>query len=456
MIRIAFIVPAIVALLTFPIVTLAACQDPYVCDCSDGDRTELYLDSTGSIADAVAASGESVLATECQTACKEILGFERGTFQAFCGASTSAITSGNIDDQPSSTDEEVVKKDAQTPNLAIPLPGAIFSQPTQSGEAISSNFIGVYVNAAYQILIVITSVIAVIIIMIAGLMWMLARGDSAQTGRAKALLGKAIMSIVVVLLIVAIAELIDPRLTRFESLNLRYIESSPHHLHPDGEHEAIPRTDISGDLVPIIGQHIIVNARDNRINPDALAALENAAIDLYEETNTDIRIVSAFRDPEKQAQLFYDNCLKTGSCTIPTCNPAAGTGLVEKVNGQYTLSGSLAGQTSESVIVSQLTQNANIGNCPHTSSVAVDVYCVGSTRNNLDVECTNEMTRAMIDNGFCRISSEPWHFELNNLSVSRGCSTSNNSISYTRDKRYTVPDTCVKWDWTKNSCKQIR
>jgi len=92
------------------------------------------------------------------------------------------------------------------------------------GGSSSVQGIGDYVNIIYNLLLVFASVVAIISIMIAGLMWMTARGNATQTGKARALIGKSLMSIVILLIIVAAAELIDPRLTKFNVLKTNLIQ----------------------------------------------------------------------------------------------------------------------------------------------------------------------------------------------------------------------------------------
>ncbi len=75
-----------------------------------------------------------------------------------------------------------------------------------------------YVNVAYSVLLVAASVLSVLVIMFAGLKWMTARGNPSQVDSAKQMIGRALVTVVVLLSITALAEFIDPRLTRFDIL----------------------------------------------------------------------------------------------------------------------------------------------------------------------------------------------------------------------------------------------
>ena len=167
-------------------------------------------------------------------------------------------------------------------------------------------------------------------------------------------------------------------------------------------------------------------------------------------------ISSATRPLSKQAALFYSNCLLTGGvCSPDTCNPSSG--VVAKSGSKWVLTGSYASQTSGAVIVGALSDpaNAKYGNCPHTSGIALDAWCDdGGSSYRHDPVCQGQLIAAMVNAGFCRLSSEVWHFELTTKKVSSACSTSNNSISYTKKGGGSVtPEAdCAKWNFKLHTC----
>lgn len=131
--------------------------------------------------------------------------------------------------------EEAAKKQLKAPVipvLGVKIPGLEFGDVTKESviidgkptEVISSNFIGSYVQAIYAYLISIGAIIAVIVLMIAGMEWMLARGDETKLGKAKTRIKNALIGMVLLLSAFTIAYLIDPNTVIFENLNIQYIK----------------------------------------------------------------------------------------------------------------------------------------------------------------------------------------------------------------------------------------
>jgi hypothetical protein len=229
------------------------------------------------------------------------------------------------------------------------------------------------------------------------------------------------------------------------------IESFP----PEGEDVNIsPRSELTGTTVDIDGDHI-VTLGNATIDPEVLLQLQIAANDFYLKTNRNIVIASGTRDITKQATLFYNNCIMNGGvCSVPTCNPAAGSSVIQKEGSAYRLTGSLENETNPSVIVSTLVANSEYGNCPHTSAIALDAWCDDKGSNyQHDPKCQQELIESMTSSGFCRLASEPWHFELDYLKVSTSCSTSNNTIQYqTRSGTKNPGNNCQTWDFKRHVC----
>ena len=200
----------------------------FVCECSSSESSITPTDSDQFAFTAnVIAAGDTldIAGSLCNDLCFDLTRTTPGaaSYEVQCldnGIETLAAGSVTDPDTYIPLGEEVSeipKPEAQVPNLAVPIPGLTFSQ----------NFIGEYVNAIYQLLLVFASVISIIMIMVAGLQWMMARGDAGKVGQAKERIGKAILSIVVILLVAAITTLIDPRLTNFNALTIKSIDAIP-------------------------------------------------------------------------------------------------------------------------------------------------------------------------------------------------------------------------------------
>lgn len=75
-----------------------------------------------------------------------------------------------------------------------------------------------YINAAYNFLLPVAALLAVVMLMIAGLQYMLARGDAGRIGKAKDRIRNAVTGIILLLAAATMAEFIDPSLTNLNRL----------------------------------------------------------------------------------------------------------------------------------------------------------------------------------------------------------------------------------------------
>ncbi len=325
------------------------------------------------------------------------------------------------------------------------------------GKTLKSDLLGKYIQALYSWMIAAGTLVAVVLIMVGGLQWSIARGNASAVEKAKDRIVKAIFGLAILMGVYSIAFLIDPNLTVFETLDIKYIDRTEWFPLSEEGLDMNHRADISGDTEPIQGIHLVLKAKNSTLHPDAVTALQIASDAFYEKYQKDIVVTSATRDIKKQAELFYKNCLNNfkKTCSVPTCNPAHGSSIITKNNdGSYTLNGDLTDETNSTTIINALVQNANPANCPHTSTIAVDIFCNdGGANFKHDPKCQTDLTKIMIQNGWCRISSEAWHFELNSLHVCSSCSTANNNANYTRGGVSYIPDLeCMAWDFKNNNC----
>jgi uncharacterized protein YvpB len=135
------------------------------------------------------------------------------------------IATGNIDIQQAATDEVVVY---QAPRLSIPILNfQEFSPAVREGGSVRVNYIGQYVNALFNYLLIIASLISVVAIMVAGLQMMTARGDSGKVSNAKSGISKALFSLFILLFSFTILRFFDPSLTSTDGIKIQFIEAVP-------------------------------------------------------------------------------------------------------------------------------------------------------------------------------------------------------------------------------------
>ena len=162
--------------------------------------------------------------------------------------------------------------------------------------------------------------------------------------------------------------------------------------------------------------------------------------------NLNVDLASDFRTPEQQLGLYYDYCIKEGQkveCQVSVCDITA---------GKYGLA-----YTKEDFIFKNLPK-ANPNYCPHTKGYAVDVWCNAPGRKGFqsNPQCQYDLGKIMVANNFCRLISEPWHFEYLPLRgrADGSCTIDNNPLYYTYGKAHNPFEVsgCQMWDYDNHIC----
>lgn len=114
------------------------------------------------------------------------------------------------------------------PDPQITIPGVSFSDPeiTSVGGRIYSSmpFIGEYISQIYQYGVGLGIIVAIIMIIVAGLQWASSAGNESTISSAKDRIGKAVFGLVLIISSYTILHTINPELVRFDDLNILYIE----------------------------------------------------------------------------------------------------------------------------------------------------------------------------------------------------------------------------------------
>ncbi|NBS68251.1 hypothetical protein EBT31_04960 [bacterium] len=446
--RILFLLLLSLFLLPQGVFASTACTESFIdCECVDAEGARYSVNSSEDTGDS------------CASACQDA----RATSYAFyCGDERTPVESNDLSDWLDTGlnalgVDTVTEKEPAIPSLNVPIPGLDLenSVSVDNKGYVYSNMIGLYVNAVFSYAIVLAAIFGVLMLTIAGFQYMTAGGNKNAVAKAKGRMQNTVFGLILLMATYAIAFLIDPRTTRFNSLvieNVAAVEYFP----PEGEDDNVfPNHSLTGESSDLEGDYLIVS-QSAKLDPDALAALQEAAEDFYDTYGMQIVVASAKRDLEQQARLFYQNCLaNNGVCSPPTCNPASSSVVKKNSSKRFELVGELSGVTNSSQIISSIVSHASYGNCPHTSAVAVDLWCNdGGSNFQHDPACQGRLIETMIEHGFCRLTSEAWHFEYNDKKVSTSCLTSNDSVTYTaRSGTYTPPAaTCKRWDFKYHKC----
>lgn len=372
-----------------------------------------------------------------------------------------AAGTGGAPTTDSNSSFSLLGEGAIIPNLAIAIPGLsredLEASLARDAEGnIQANLIGVYVIAIYNLLLALASFIAVAVFMVAGFLWLSSGGSASQIGRAKDMMKDALVGLILLFGAYAIGSFIDPRLITFDGLKLGVIQ--PLDLAPHGEYwNYSGRADIPNNFVQLNDSSImeVRTASDYLIN-EASIKLQEAVRTFNSETGERVLVTSAARSTYRQLELFYDKCLANGGiCSPAVCNPSKDSDLLSYSGGKWTLTGSLENVTDRTQILEALNAVANSGDCPHTSGVGIDIWCMRNKGSDYayEPECQTQLQEVLIDAGFCRLRQEPWHFEYNRYALSSSCTQSTDPSYVTRQGATITPDPeCTQWSFQENRC----
>lgn len=137
----------------------------------------------------------------------------------------TAPTSGGL---PAGTTEQL-QGSVVVPELAVPIPGlAPFEAPAPAGSSsqayLDLPFLGQYINAVYNYALGVAVTLATVMIVIGGLKWMLARGDSSKVSDAKETLSRAIIGMFLVLGSYTVLKFINPELVNLRALRIQVVQ----------------------------------------------------------------------------------------------------------------------------------------------------------------------------------------------------------------------------------------
>lgn len=220
------------------------------------------------------------------------------------------------------------------------------------------------------------SIIAVIMIVVAGFQWMTALGNPTKISQAKNRISDALFGLILVLGASLLLGFVNPNLTIFRPIVIEKIGK----IRLNNWIEEVTLTDIRcpnpGDLQDIsnIDNLIFVsNYSQPLLLPTTAEKLAAAAAEL-KRSGIVLQVNNAFRTREQQ-QYLYDTRGKN-----PGCAP-----------------------------------RPNECNCPHMLGRGVDVVCKGKKFSD---PCQEEIRKAMLKVGFCQLREETWHFEYPRTSSS--------------------------------------
>ncbi|MBI5728147.1 MAG: hypothetical protein HY984_00135 [Candidatus Magasanikbacteria bacterium] len=291
-----------------------------------------------------------------------------------------------------------------------------FSDPEQSCEPVYTNegeeikcfqspFLAEYIVAAYKYAVAIASLIAVIMIIVAGFQWTIAGGNTDMITSAKKKIGGAITGLVIALGSYALLYTINPELTNYRSLKIQYIRTRYLSEFVDAENE----TELAeGGILAIDfrapAKPNITGGGMKKVPSDLTEDLEKVADKLSPDYG--FLITSSFRTPEEQIAIIKDHCNNLPGSR--TCDH----------------------KPDKTTACPMFGNPPDPKNCPHTTGHALDIWatkkigagweqcikmraseCQSNKEACLNDPCQKALIDAMRAQGFCRLDAEPWHFE---------------------------------------------
>lgn len=225
---------------TAPTATYASCA--CWCETDNGATTQ------GSVEDSAA----------CQSSCDDYLGCYTDEQVDLSPNYNTLCWTRNECESSFSTGEIASEWDGQT-SFCVSGEGVCYSAPepvdlnVAIGSLTQAESLGDYINAVYSWALAAGSLLAVVMLMLGGLQYMLARGQSDAIGKAKKRMTNAVTGIVLLFATYAIANFIDPRFTIFNRLSPPKIRTTVF-IDPDASCDAMLDAGLSIEPSSVVGQ----------------------------------------------------------------------------------------------------------------------------------------------------------------------------------------------------------
>ncbi|MFZ2310195.1 MAG: pilin [Patescibacteria group bacterium] len=247
----------------------------------------------------------------------------------------------------------------------------------QGNRVVSSDLLAKYINAFYKWGLSIASVISVLTLMAAGIMWIVSRGDSGMINKAKSLMAGSLTGIALLVSAWFILNTINPNLTRLPAIEL----------------ETVSYKEITNDFI----QNESDLPADTEIKYKCLGADMTCLDTVPPSTQLDLSIC-------------YNKFGRNFSCSGPTPQKAC-CAISQTITDQ--LNKKCEGKAEGTPCQATLTSSPNSGWCHDNKcdgekvccqcgegDVLVGLYVYASCRNDLTVlQCTEWCTNGVVGSG---------------------------------------------------------
>src|SRR5688572_5068899 len=261
----------------------------------------------------------------------ESCGRPTGIGQDVCTATTtSSGTSASTGETPEEAPFVPI-----TPQLGVPIPGGNLSAPTRESGIVRVAFLAEYINAAYRYLSTIALVIAIVMCVYGGFLYLGASAGVGQIARGKKIITDAIIGMLIILSAYGILSLVNPQTVNLKVLELAFVQplSDEEMEILEGElaDPAIAEgTAPGGDGFITVDESRLERLDDTCIHlntpvdPSVIEPLRRASARFCElrGTHSSWRIVGGgFRPPSLSLRLWLKRCVGRINCTTATGAP---------------------------------------------------------------------------------------------------------------------------------------
>ena len=205
---------------------------------------------------------------------------------------------------------ETVKENGplfKAPDIKIEIPGMEKLSDIQcvEGEACYIPWLGQYIKGFYNYAIAIAGILAAIMLMAGGVLWLLSRGDASQIGKAKNLIIGSISGMIILAASYIILTIINPELVNLQSIKIVSIKEIKIAANGSDSNENITTTyckNINDDLKPI-NDIVSTNASRPQLVADAYTGLKKA-VEIAQREGISLYVTSALRTYDDQKALY--------------------------------------------------------------------------------------------------------------------------------------------------------
>lgn len=190
------------------------CTTPQICRGAPGAKF-CYIPCTST--DSRGSSAECPSGQTCTT----LTGIERTVCTSAVGTSTSTSTGSSSSE--SEEEPEEAPFDPITPELGVPIPGYTPAAPTREGSIVRVAFLAGYINAVYRYLTGIILVVAIVMVVYGGFLYLVGSAGVGSIQRGKQIITDAIMGMVITLAAFALLNTVAPATTQLKTLELGYV-----------------------------------------------------------------------------------------------------------------------------------------------------------------------------------------------------------------------------------------